>query len=65
LKTLDVAANVMRMVGLSPLDFHKIPLDDPGTYEMIRAGKVEGVHTLQGKEVRRGIVEMQAENVTT
>jgi len=63
LKTLDVAANVMRLVGRSPLDFFTLPLDDPATYEMIRAGHVDGVHTLQGKEVRRGVVEIQAENV--
>ena len=63
LTTLDVAADVMRLVGLSPLEFFDLPLDDPETYEMIRSGHVEGVHTLQGKEVRRGVVEIQAENV--
>lgn len=63
LKTLTVAAKVLRMIGRSPLDFHKLPLNDPQTYEMIRKGKVEGVHTIQGKEVRKGVVAMQAENV--
>jgi len=63
LKTLDIAADVLKMIGRSPLDFFDLPRNDPKTYEMIRAGKVDGVHTLQGKEVRRGIVEMQAENV--
>jgi DNA polymerase-3 subunit alpha len=63
LKTLQVAANVMRMIGKSPLDFHKIPMDDAETYEMIRQGDVEGVHTLQGKETRKGLIEVQPENV--
>lgn len=63
LKTLDVAADVLKMIGRSPLDFFDLPTDDPETYEMIRAGKVDGVHTLQGKEVRKGIVEIRAENV--
>lgn len=53
----------MRMIGKSPLDFHKIPMDDQPTYEMIRQGDVEGVHTLQGKETRKGLIEVQPENV--
>lgn len=63
LKSLDVAANTLRAAGRSPLEFHDIPLDDEPTFEMIRAGQVEGVHTLQGKEVRRGCVEIGVENV--
>lgn len=63
LKSLDVIANVMRMIGKSPLDFHKIPLDDEPTFEMIREGKVDGVHTIQGKEVRKGCIEIGVENV--
>jgi DNA polymerase-3 subunit alpha len=64
LKTLDIAAETLKTAGRSPLDFHEIPLDDEATFEMIRAGHVDGVHTLQGKETRRGVVEIQAESVT-
>jgi len=63
LTTLDVAADVLKMIGRSPLDFFDLPRNDAKTYKMIQAGKVDGVHTLQGKEVRRGVVAMQAENV--
>jgi DNA polymerase-3 subunit alpha len=63
LKTLDIAAETLRMSGRSPLEFHDIPLDDKETFKMIRAGHVDGVHTLQGKETRRGVVEVQVENV--
>jgi DNA polymerase III subunit alpha len=63
LKTLDIAADTLRMVGRSPLDFFTLPLDDEPTYKMIQAGHVDGVHTLQGKEVRRGVIDMQAENI--
>jgi DNA polymerase-3 subunit alpha len=63
LKTLDIAAEALKAAGKSPLDFHEIPLDDPETFDMIRKGHVDGVHTLQGKETRRGVVEIQAENV--
>jgi DNA polymerase-3 subunit alpha len=63
LKTLSIAKKVMQMVGKSPMEFYDVPLDDSKTFEMMRAGDVEGVHTLQGKETRRGIVEMQVENV--
>jgi DNA polymerase III subunit alpha len=63
LKTLDIAAETLKAAGKSPLDFHEIPLDDEETFEMIRAGHVDGVHTLQGKETRKGVVEVQVENV--
>jgi DNA polymerase-3 subunit alpha len=63
LKTLDIAAETLKAAGKSPLDFHEIPLDDEETFKMIRAGHVDGVHTLQGKETRKGVVEVQVENV--
>lgn len=63
LKTLDIAAETLRSAGKSPLEFHDLPLDDEETFEMIRAGHVDGVHTLQGKETRRGVVEVQVEDI--
>lgn len=63
LKTLDIAAETLRSAGRSPLEFHEIPLDDPLTFKMIREGHVDGVHTLQGKETRRGVMEVQVESV--
>jgi DNA polymerase III subunit alpha len=63
LKTLDIAAGALRDSGRSPLEFHEIPLDDPETFEMITAGLVEGVHTLQGKETRKGMIEMEPTSV--
>jgi DNA polymerase-3 subunit alpha len=63
LTALDIAADVLRLVGRSPLEFFELPVDDEKTFEMIRAGKVDGVHTLQGKEVRKGLLAMQPENI--
>jgi DNA polymerase-3 subunit alpha len=63
LKTLDIAAETMKAAGKSPLDFHEIPLDDEETFKMIRAGHVDGVHTLQGKETRKGVMEVGVKNV--
>src|SRR4029077_20680336 len=63
LTALDIAADVLKMVGKSPLEFFKLPVDDEPTSEKIRAGKVDGVHTLQGKEVRRGVISMQVEDI--
>jgi len=63
LKTLDIAAEALKAAGKSPLDFHEIPDDDPAVFEMIRAGHVDGVHTLQGKETRRGVIEIGAESI--
>ncbi len=63
LKSLTVISNALRAIGKSPLDFHKIPLDDPATMEMIREGHVEGVHTLQGKSTRKGMQEMEVNSI--
>ncbi len=63
LKTLDIVAEALKAAGKSPLDFHEIPDDDPEVFEMIRAGHVDGVHTIQGKETRRGVIEIGAESV--
>lgn len=63
LKSLDIAANTLRAAGLSPLEFHNLPVDDEDTFEMIAGGMVEGVHTVQGKEVRRGCMEIKVESV--
>jgi len=63
LKTLAVATRTLRMIGKSPLDFHKIPVDDPETFEMFRQGRTEGVHTLQGKENRKVAMELGVESV--
>jgi DNA polymerase-3 subunit alpha len=63
LKTLDIAAETLKAAGMSPLDFHEIELNDPEVFEMIRAGHVDGVHTLQGKETRKGVMEVQVQNV--
>ena len=63
LKTLDVAAETLRASGRSPMEFYDLPLNDKKTYKMIREGRVDGVHTLQGKETRRGVIEVQVENV--
>jgi DNA polymerase-3 subunit alpha len=63
LKTLSIVSKTMRMIGKSPLEFHNLPLDDESTFEMIGSGMVEGVHTLQGKETRKGVTEMKPESV--
>jgi DNA polymerase-3 subunit alpha len=62
LKSLSVITRTLRAAGLN-MGVDEIPVDDSKTFHMIREGKVQGVHTLQGKEVRRGAVETEAENV--
>ena len=62
LKSLSVITRTLRAAGLD-MDVESIPVDDSKTFHMIREGKVQGIHTLQGKEVRRGAVETEAENV--
>jgi DNA polymerase-3 subunit alpha len=63
LKTLSVIKRCMAMSGLDALDIEAIPLDDAATFEMIRAGKTEGIFTLQGKTTRQGLQEMEVESV--
>jgi DNA polymerase III alpha subunit len=59
LRTLSVIQRCRRMLAQDTLSIEDIPLDDPETFEMLRLGKTEGVFTLQGKENRKGVVEME------
>jgi DNA polymerase-3 subunit alpha len=63
LRTLDVIQGTRKLLGHDALDITDIPLDDPATFEMLRDGRTEGVFTLQGKENRRGCIEVEVENV--
>ena len=63
LRTLDVVQNTRKMIGQDSLDISDIPLDDPKTFELLREGKTEGIFTLQGKENRRGCIEVEVESV--
>jgi DNA polymerase III subunit alpha len=63
LRTLSVIKRTLALLGKSPLDLEQIPLDDPDTFEMLREGRTEGIFTLQGKENRRGCIEVGVENV--
>ena len=63
LKTLSVIKRTLNAIGKDALDLEQIPLDDPETFEMLREGRTEGVFTLQGKENRRGVIEIEADDV--
>lgn len=63
LRTLDVIQETRKLLGQDALDITDIPLDDPKTFEMLREGRTEGVFTLQGKENRRGCMEVEVETV--
>jgi DNA polymerase-3 subunit alpha len=63
LKTLSVIQRTRKQLGQNSLDITDIPLDDKKTFDLIKSGKTEGIFTLQGKEIRRGVIEMQPENV--
>jgi DNA polymerase-3 subunit alpha len=63
LKTLSVVKRCLTMLGKDALDLQQIPLDDPETFAMMRAGKTDGVFTLQGKTNRQGVMEVEAQTV--
>jgi DNA polymerase-3 subunit alpha len=63
LRTLSVVKRCLTLLGKSALDISNIPLDDPATFEMLRAGRTEGIFTLQGKENRRGVVDVEVQGV--
>jgi DNA polymerase III, alpha subunit len=63
LRTLSVIQRCRNLLGQNALSISDIPLDDPETFEMLREGKTEGVFTLQGKENRKGCMEVEVENV--
>lgn len=63
LRTLSVIKRTLSLLRKSPLDLEQIPLDDPETFAMLRQGRTEGIFTLQGKENRRGCMEVGVENI--
>ncbi len=63
LRTLDVIQHTRKMIGEDDRDITDIPLDDPATYEMLREGRTEGIFTLQGKENRKGCMEVEVSTV--
>lgn len=63
LTTLSVMKQTMEMAGMESADKEIIPLNDPLTYELIRKGDTEGVHSMQGKTQRLGCIEVQPESV--
>jgi DNA polymerase III subunit alpha len=63
LRTLSVIQRCRNLLHQNMLSISDIPLDDPTTYEMLREGRTEGVFTLQGKENRKGCMEVEVENV--
>jgi DNA polymerase-3 subunit alpha len=62
LRSLSVIKRALTMTGKDVLDLTAIPLDDEKTFEMLRSGRTEGIFTLQGKENRRGCMEVEVEN---
>lgn len=63
LKSLSVIKKTLRLIGKDVLDLEQIPLDDPETFAMLRSGNTEGIFTLQGKENRKGCMEVEVENI--
>ena len=63
LKSLSVMKRTLRQAGRDTMKLTEIPLDDPKTFEQIRLGHTQGVHTLQGKENRKAAIAAEVENV--
>ncbi|MEJ2012055.1 MAG: DNA polymerase III subunit alpha [Anaerolineales bacterium] len=62
LSTLTVMARACELVharhGIE-LDIHSIPVDDPGTYDLLGRGEVLGVFQVEGVGMRRYLMEMK------
>jgi len=55
LRTLTVIADCMesmRQAGITPPDFSRMPLDDPGVYELFCAGDTDGVFQFESSGMR-------------
>ncbi|HKU51097.1 MAG TPA: DNA polymerase III subunit alpha, partial [Nitrospira sp.] len=63
LRTLDVIQRTRQLIGEDSRDITDIPLDDDATFQLLRDGRTEGVFTLQGKENRRGCIEVEVATV--
>ena len=62
LRTLTVIHNAMKLVnrerGDEPIDINKIRLDDPATFELIKAGKTTGIFQLESRGMKEIIVRL-------
>lgn len=63
LDTITVIKKTLILAGKNPLDWNSIPVDDPDTFEMLREGRTEGIHSLQGKTQRRGCIEAEVKTI--
>lgn len=70
LDTLSIMHHIARTLGKDMDWLEKVGQSEPGiyavddkaVYEMLRAGKTEGVHSMQGKTQRRGCMEVGVES---
>jgi DNA polymerase-3 subunit alpha len=66
LSTLTVMARACEMIyqrqGIK-MDIHCIPLDDPGTFDLLGRGDVLGVFQVEGAGMRRNLMEMKPKSL--
>ncbi|WP_079908399.1 DNA polymerase III subunit alpha [Paenibacillus sp. 32352] len=62
LRTLSIIERTLQWVkeqkGVE-IDFHKVPMDDPATYELLSRGDTTGVFQLESPGIRRVLKEMR------
>jgi DNA polymerase III alpha subunit len=63
LDTLKIMRRVLQLIGKDDRYLDEMPLDDKDTFELLREGKTEGVHSFQGATQRRGCIEVKPESI--
>jgi DNA polymerase-3 subunit alpha len=58
LTVLDTAVKLLRPRGVE-IELLRIPLDNPGTYEMLAGGETVGVFQVESQGMRRALVDMR------
>jgi DNA polymerase-3 subunit alpha len=66
LRTLTLLENATQLIqksrGIS-IDLHKLPLDDPETYDLLQRGDAKGVFQLESEGIRELLKRMRPDNI--
>src|SRR5271165_2494128 len=66
LRTLTLLENAVQLIKKTRgvvIDLYQLPLDDPGTYELLQRGDAKGVFQLESDGIRELLKRLRPDNI--
>lgn len=63
LTLIDNALKLIRRTRETEIDLYKLPLDDPGVYQLLQRGDAKGVFQLESEGIRELLKRMKPDNI--